>query len=161
MGSKAWGIILLTVITLFSITSFEAYHQEMKNLDEISRLKDNLKKTEAVLTEVFQEKFEIERLRVDEVTVSSYSSDINQCDRNPHETSSGLNVSPNCAALSRDLPIAKHKHILAVGLGTIRNEDTMAASKTKQVDLWMPDKTAAQHFGIKKSVKIMWLDNAK
>ena len=153
---KYLPIIAVTTLALIN----HIHHTNNKNnlLEEIEKHKDEKAMMNDLLTLVFQEEFDIERLRVDEVLVSSYSSEKSQCWGDPHETSSGKTVSTNCVALSRDLPINKHQNILAVGIGTLRHEDTMHSRKTKQIDIWMPDKKAATAFGLRENVTIMWLD---
>jgi 3D (Asp-Asp-Asp) domain-containing protein len=146
------------LITLLLISNFLiAPLTRAKEENEI--LKDKLEAQNDILSLVFQEEFDIERLVLDEVDVSAYSSDKNQCWGDPHETSTGTTVSTNCVATSRDLPIPKGKHILAVSIGTLRNEDTMNQRYEKTIDIWMPDKKAAKAFGRKNKVTIMWLED--
>jgi len=160
MGTK--GIIIIILLFWIGITTllFSAARRLEKNTEaKIALLENKIKAEEEILSHVFQQKFNINKLRTAEVKVHAYNSEVRQCDKNPHETSTGLIVSPNCVAVSRDLPIPKFKHILAVGIGTLRNEDTMGESNKKSLDIWMPDRIAAKAFGVKEKVKIMWLDD--
>lgn len=157
MGSKTWTVGLIGVI-LWLIVSYTSFQEKQQLLQNIVELRQNNAKLTNILGQVFQEDFDLTRLKIDAVTVSSYSSDYNQCDSEPYITSSGSTVSPGCIATSRDLPIAKNKHILAVGIGTLRNEDTMHKRHNKSLDVWLPDKKAAKAFGIRKNVTIMWLE---
>lgn len=151
--------IILLIITIGYAIWFDHQLKEIKSLKAANEMLTNEKASmENVLSLIFQEKFELARLKIDEVTVSAYFSEKKQCDNDPHITSTGKVVSPGCASLSRDLPPDKRKSFLLTGIGVFRNEDTMHKRKAKQVDLWIPDKIAAKEFGIKKA-QIMWLDS--
>ena len=86
------------------------------------------------------------------VKVTAYSPRIEETDSTPDITAANTKVRPGIIAVSRDLfnkgwIFGKKVYIKSLGIFTI--EDLMAKRKTNQIDIFMPDTTAALAFGRK------------
>lgn len=99
------------------------------------------------------------------VTVTAYSSDVEQCDGDPFVTASGERVRPGGVALSRDM-LARwggeieygDSVVLEFGDGRLwimEVLDTMAARWERRVDVWCATKGEALRFGKVEDV-VMW-----
>jgi 3D (Asp-Asp-Asp) domain-containing protein len=92
------------------------------------------------------------------VTVTAYSSRVEETDDSPHVTASGVYVRRGIVALSRDLfdlGIRKGDAVFLHGYGILYVEDSMHPRKQRQVDVWISDTTAAKLHGVSKST-LMW-----
>lgn len=84
------------------------------------------------------------------VKVTAYSPRQEETDSTPDITAANTKVRPGIVAVSRDLfdkgwIFGKKVYIKSLGIFTI--EDLMAKRKTNQIDIFMPDTTAALAFG--------------
>lgn len=143
------------------ITDLKAAHatQLKQEQERLEQVQDKLAIASDVLTVVFDEPWDPERLRMEEVEVSAYSSTKKQTDASPWKTASGQDVGPWTCGVSRDLrkTIPNGKHILFSGGGVAVRNDKMHVRYAKSVDLWCPDETAAKIFG-RKITTIIWLE---
>jgi 3D (Asp-Asp-Asp) domain-containing protein len=89
------------------------------------------------------------------VTITAYSSTIDQTDKTPWITASLTRARPGVLALSRDLigtftpgaPFEYGDLVLVSGVGLFRVEDTMNARWKSRADIWFPTKYMARHWG--------------
>lgn len=143
------------------ITDLKATHatQLKQEQERLEQVQDKLSIASDVLTVVFDEPWDPERLRMEEVEVSAYSSTKKQTDASPWKTASGQDVGPWTCGVSRDLrkTIPNGKRILFSGGGVAIRNDKMNARYVRSVDLWCPDETAAKAFG-RKTTTTIWLD---
>ena len=85
------------------------------------------------------------------VVITAYSSTIEETDASPFITASGTYVRDGIIA-ANFLKIGTHVKIPALyGDKIFVVEDRMAAKNYGKVDIWMPSKTAALQFGVKKA----------
>lgn len=95
------------------------------------------------------------------ITVTAYSSTVDQCDDTPFQTASMTTVRPGIIALSRDLirrynpeaPFSYGDEVFVEGYGKFTVEDTMNKRYSRRADIWFPSRSEARHFG-KKSLTI-------
>lgn len=89
------------------------------------------------------------------VTVTAYSSTMDQTDSTPFLTASNRRVRPGIVALSRDLlreytpgaPFTFGDKVEIRGVGVFTVEDTMNPRYEKRVDIWFASRTAARKWG--------------
>lgn len=94
------------------------------------------------------------------VTVTGYSSTVDQTDDTPFVTASNTRVRRGVIALSRDLlreftpaaPFAFGDLLEIEGVGTFRVEDTMAERYRQRADIWFSSRVAAQQWGRRHQV---------
>jgi 3D (Asp-Asp-Asp) domain-containing protein len=95
------------------------------------------------------------------ITVTAYSSTVDQCDDTPFLTASMTAVRPGVIALSRDLirrynpeaPFSYGDEVFVEGYGMFTVEDTMNKRYSRRADIWFPSRSEARDFG-KKSLTI-------
>ena len=79
----------------------------------------------------------------------------------PGKTASGIRVRDGILALSRDLEyqldMCFGEQVKLEGLGTYSFQDRMASYKTMQADIWMPGRSQALHFGVKRNIMLIKL----
>lgn len=77
----------------------------------------------------------------------------------PGKTASGIRVRDGILALSRDLEynmdVQFGDQVKLEGLGTYRFEDRMASYKRRQADIWMPCRSKAMRFGVKRNIMLV------
>jgi 3D (Asp-Asp-Asp) domain-containing protein len=89
------------------------------------------------------------------ITVTGYSSTIDQTDDSPLITAMNTTVHPGMLALSRDLlreytggaPFRFGDVVELEGLGVFTVEDTMNPRYTKRADIWFQSRQAAERWG--------------
>ncbi|MBU1699392.1 MAG: 3D domain-containing protein [Candidatus Eisenbacteria bacterium] len=94
------------------------------------------------------------------VTITAYSSTIDQTDKTPWLTASLTRTRPGVLALSRDLiktyapdaPFDYGDLVLVSGVGLFRVEDTMNARWENRADIWFPTKYQARRWGNRKGL---------
>lgn len=125
--------------------------------DRADLLEDRLAVAEEVLSILFNEKWDADRMQMDEVTVTGYSSTKDQTDDTPFITANGEFVSRGGVALTDDLPIKYGQFILMIdeqGAQLVRKNDHTPGRKG--LDLWQPNRTAAKAVG-RSTKTIIWL----
>lgn len=91
------------------------------------------------------------------VTLSAYSSTVDQCDGNPFITASGTHVHDGTIALN-GYPFGTKVMFPAVfGNKVFTVEDRTAARFSGRADIWFPSRSAALKFGIKRGVQMVIL----
>jgi len=79
----------------------------------------------------------------------------------PGRTASGIRVQDGIVALSRDLErqlaVQFGDQINLEGLGTYSFQDRMASYKRMQADIWMPGRSQALRFGVKRNILLVKL----
>jgi 3D (Asp-Asp-Asp) domain-containing protein len=77
----------------------------------------------------------------------------------PGKTSSGIRVRDGILALSRDLEnnldMSFGDQVTLEGLGTYSFQDRMASYKRMQADIWMPGRSEALQFGVKRNIMLV------
>ncbi len=92
-----------------------------------------------------------------QVTVSAYTSAVDETDQSPHYTAQGKPTRPGTLALSRDLlrtftpdaPFDFGDRVLIPGMGIYLVEDTMHPRWTRKADIWFSDRTTALRWGVR------------
>lgn len=133
------------------------YHRAEALETKLEQAQDRLTIAEDTLSLVFKKPWNPEKLRMEEVTVTAYSSTRGQTDDNPWETSTGEHVGPSGAALSRDLPVPDGTTVLAVDIGTVIINDTTNRRCKKTLDIWVGSTQAARAFG-RQTTTLLWLE---
>lgn len=77
----------------------------------------------------------------------------------PGRTASGIRVQDGILALSRDLEYNMDMRfgdqVKLEGIGTFSFQDRMASYKRMQADIWVPHRSEAMHFGIKRNIMLL------
>lgn len=103
------------------------------------------------------------------LTASAYTSSPRETDRSPHITATGARTRKGIVAISRDLlpSLPYGSRVTLQDLGSIQGrgvgkfnsyfkdvvfvvEDTMHRRKSYRMDVWMPDRSVALQFGVRK-----------
>lgn len=105
--------------------------------------------------------FDAQAMRDEQVTVSAYSSTRAQTDSTPWTTADMSGVRPGIVAVSRDLMselgLQFGQRIYLSGFGIFEVRDVMHRRWSRRVDIWCPDKTAAEMIGVQPAI-MTWLD---
>jgi 3D (Asp-Asp-Asp) domain-containing protein len=163
-----WCVLFtLLVIGLVAVWPMKTLEQQIDKLkDEVAELHTDLAYCEAelerddtIFMSIFGDRWSRSKpmYRVN-VTVTAYSSRVEETDDSPHVTASGVYVRRGIVALSqdlRDLGIETGDAVFLYGYGILYVEDSMHPRKHRQVDVWIADTTAAQLHGVSKST-LMW-----
>lgn len=103
------------------------------------------------------------------LTASAYTSAIRETDHNPHITATGARTRKGVVAISRDLlpSLPYGSRVTLQDLGSVQGrgagkynayfkdvvfvvEDTMNKRHSYRMDVWMPDRSMALQFGVRK-----------
>lgn len=132
-----------------------------------SRLKTvegQVQKARDILDNVFGQPVEPDELQTVSVTITAYSSTVDQCDSTPYIAANNKPVRVGTLALSRDLlkefGIEYGQRVLIPGYGVFEVRDTMNARWQRRVDIWESDRQAARMFG-KQQGKLIWMPLGK
>ena len=103
-------------------------------------------------------------LQMEHVTVTAYSSTIEETDSTPFIAAWGDSVGAGTIAISRDLltELSRGQRVLLFLNGHSSAPDTFVVNDKmnrrwkKRVDIWFENKQAAYRFGKKKEVLLLW-----
>lgn len=94
------------------------------------------------------------------VEVTCYTSEVRQTDSTPYHTADGSTVRVGIIAVSRDmlaeLGLKYGQRVALAGYGIFEIRDTMNSRWRRRVDIWLPDKRAAQLHGV-KATTLLWV----
>jgi 3D (Asp-Asp-Asp) domain-containing protein len=125
---------------------------------QVSSLEYLLERDERILRDVFGGWSREHATYGAKVTVTAYSSTVDQTDSSPYVTADGSTVRRGYIAVSRDLltelGLTMGQRVLLVGYGVFEIRDKMNARFSRRVDIWMADRKAAKLHGVKHSLMI-------
>ena len=131
---------------------------------QLETVEGQLQQTRDILDNVFGQPVEPDELQTVQVTITAYSSTVDQCDSTPYIAASNKPVRVGTLALSRDLlkefGIEYGQRVLIPGYGIFEVRDTMNARWQRRVDIWESDRQAARMFG-KQQGKLIWMPLGK
>lgn len=124
------------------------------------RVREELDRAMDLLATCFGHPVALERVRTLPVTLTAYSSTVDQCDATPHITASLQSVRPGVIAVSDDLVkemgLQFGQKVLIPGHGIFEVQDRMHPRWQRTVDIWVGDRKAALLFG-KRQGTLMWV----
>jgi 3D (Asp-Asp-Asp) domain-containing protein len=124
------------------------------------RVREELDQAMELLATCFGHPVALERVRTLPVTLTAYSSTVDQCDSTPHITASQQSVRPGVIAVSDDLVkemgLRFGQKVLIPGHGIFEVQDRMHPRWRRTVDIWVGDRKAALLFGRRQGT-ILWV----
>ncbi|MBE0597060.1 MAG: 3D domain-containing protein [Desulfuromonadales bacterium] len=124
------------------------------------RVREELDQALELLATCFGHPVALERVRTLPVTLTAYSSTVDQCDSTPHITASQQSVRPGVIAVSDDLVkemgLRFGQKVLIPGHGIFEVQDRMHSRWQRTVDIWISDRKAALLFG-KRQGTLLWV----
>jgi 3D (Asp-Asp-Asp) domain-containing protein len=163
--------LLLVLILTASAVGAVYYSIGMQDkLDRVTRTAENAEKerdlyrqhyegSAKVLSLIFDEPWDANRVSYKDVFVSAYTSTPEETDSAPWTTANNEHVVPGGAAFSRDIPIPFGKRVILAGegmQGIVYKNDVMNKRLSDSVDIWCPEKQAAKAFG-RQNATAIWL----
>lgn len=130
----------------------------------LETVEGQLQQTRDILDNIFGQQVEPKALQTVQVTITAYSSTVDQCDSTPYIAANNKPVRVGTLALSRDLlkefEIEYGQRVLIPGYGVFEVRDTMNARWQRRVDIWESDREAALMFG-KQQGQLIWMPLGK
>ncbi|MFO7983660.1 MAG: hypothetical protein R6V08_09435 [Desulfuromonadales bacterium] len=130
----------------------------------LETVEGQLQQTHDLLDNIFGQAVEPDGLQTVPVTITAYSSTVDQCDSTPYIAANNKPVRVGTLAVSRDLleefGIEYGQRVLIPGYGIFEVRDTMNARWQRRVDIWESDRQAARMFG-KQQGKLIWMPLGK
>jgi 3D (Asp-Asp-Asp) domain-containing protein len=163
-----WTLIACLLIILFSGGQQNKDLRSMVKYSQADRqmLFEELQADDAILQQIFDGQWDRSRpvLSVP-VTVSCYTSRVQETDSTPHETADGSLVRRGVIAISPDiqneLGITFGDRIVLDGYGTMEVRDVMNPRWRRRVDIWSSDLQAARLHGVVPDVTMTWLGRSQ
>jgi 3D (Asp-Asp-Asp) domain-containing protein len=125
---------------------------------ELESTRDELSRALSVLGDVFGHEVKPDELQSVPVTITAYSSSIDQCDSTPYIAANNEPVRVGVLAVSPDmkkeLGIRFGQRVLLPGYGLFEVCDVMNPRWKRRVDIWESDRQAARLFGKRQGVMI-------
>lgn len=126
--------------------------------NELESTRDELNRALSVLSDVFGHTVKPSELRSVQVTITAYSSTIDQCDSTPYIAANNEPVRVGALAVSPDMQkefgIRFGQRVLIPGYGLFEVCDVMNPRWKRRVDIWESDRQAARLFGKRQGVMI-------
>lgn len=126
---------------------------------ELAATQQKLGQALTLLEDCFGGPFDLEEIKTTTVTITAYSSTVDQCDKTPHITASNKPVRVGILAVSVDLleelGLSFGQRVLIPGYGLFEIQDTMHTRWRRRVDIWESDREAARRFG-KQEGTLIW-----
>jgi 3D (Asp-Asp-Asp) domain-containing protein len=114
-----------------------------------------------LIEEIFGHPVDLNSVRSVPVTITAYTSTVEQCDATPYVTASMHGVRTGVLAVSRDLidemGLYFGKRVLIPGHGVFEVRDLMNRRWKQRVDIWHEDIEVARHFG-RQTGTLMWFE---
>lgn len=160
VGSSAVTHYLSPVASLRQDVSY--LEAEMASaVADLEVLVAEIKRDDAILSTIFGKFERSSPIYTMPVTVTCYTSRVQETNANPYETASGSLVSRGIVAVSRDLleeiGLSYGQRVFLDGYGIYVVTDTMNSRHRRRVDIWTGDLQAAKLHGKKDSVAMMWV----
>lgn len=167
-------IRMLTVIfMLFTVIGIDQYFQRnaeaesqgmeflrIKEIDENLLLRKDLERAMAILEVCFNTPISLDRVRSVPITLTAYTSTVQECDDTPYFTASDQAVRPGIISVSNDLVkemgLKFGQRVLIPGHGVFEVQDRMSPRLRRTVDIWMADRRVALLFGKQKGT-LLWI----
>lgn len=131
---------------------------------ELVETRKELQQAMSLLLACFGHPVELKHVKSTAVTITAYSSTVDQCDATPHMTASDKPVRVGILAVSRDLINEKGlsfgQRVLLPGYGLFEVRDLMNPRWQRRVDIWESDPEAARLFGQQKG-SLIWVDQKR
>ena len=123
------------------------------------QVRDDLTLAMGLLEECFGHPVDLHTVRSVPVTLTAYSSTVDQCDSMPHITASLHPVRIGIVAISDDLMeemgLTFGQRVLIPGHGLFQVQDRMNSRWHRRVDIWHEDRKAARLFGQQEGT-LLW-----
>jgi 3D (Asp-Asp-Asp) domain-containing protein len=133
-------------------------------VQELATARKDLQRALSLLVECFGHPVDLKQVKSTAITITAYSSSVDQCDSTPHLTASAQPVRVGILAVSRDLieemGLAFGQRVLLPGYGLFEVRDLMHPRWRRKVDIWESDREAAKLFG-KQQGTLIWVDSKK
>jgi len=127
---------------------------------ELEKTRADLEKAMNLLVTCFGEDVQLAKVQTVPVTITAYSSTVDQCDSTPHITASLKPVRVGTIAVSPDmikeLGLFFGQRVLLPGYGIFEVRDLMNPRWKRRVDIWESDREAARFFGLQKGT-LIWV----
>ena len=135
-----------------------------QTFEQLMRTSAELNRALSILEDCFGAPVRLDEVRSVPVTLTAYSSTVDQCDATPHVTATNRPVRIGIVAVSDDLRkelgITFGTRVLIPGHGVFEVQDKMNSRWTRRVDIWHNDREAAMGFG-KQEGLLIWMATAK
>jgi 3D (Asp-Asp-Asp) domain-containing protein len=130
-------------------------------LNAAAQLRDDLDQALGLLEECFGHPVDLQGVRSTSVTLTAYSSTVEQCDATPYLTASDQSVHVGIIAVSDDLMkelgLRFGQRVLIPGYGLFEIQDRMHPRWHRRVDIWQENSEVARRFGNRPGT-IIWID---
>jgi 3D (Asp-Asp-Asp) domain-containing protein len=137
-----------------------AEFSQIPKADENSLLRKDLEQAMAILEVCFNTPVTLERVRSVPITLTAYTSTVEECDDTPYFTASDKPVRPGIISVSADLVremgLKFGQRVLIPGHGIFEVQDRMNPRLRRTVDIWMADRKVALLFGRQKGT-LFWI----
>jgi len=123
----------------------------------IAHLEQQVKRDNDIFKVIFGEEWSRDDALFEaKVTITAYSSSVDQTDSTPHQTADMSTVRVGLIAVSRDLldelGLVMGERVFIPGYGMFEIRDKMNKRYRRRVDIWMADRTAAELHGVKQGL---------
>ena len=158
--------LLIGALTMFPAlgmlkTEVSEQKQQINKLQQdLSYCDNELRRDDTIFMSVFGSDWRRDKpMYRTPVTVTAYSSRVEETDDTPHLTADMTFVRVGIIAVSRDildeLGLTMGQRVLLTGYGVFEVHDKMNKRYRRRVDIWMPDHLAANLHGVQQS-QMMW-----
>lgn len=135
------ALLLISVFALFILLNYLNTTQKYEK--EIQKIKEEIEKQKQRIDRIYQGKIE--------VIATAYTSSKEECDSDPYISASGQRVFWGMIATDKKFRFGT-KFYIPFFQKTFIALDRGGKIKGNRIDIWMPTKTEAMKFGIKKLV---------
>lgn len=161
IGVSAAGFVLAAGVHAWkeSVQGPEPQSPLVSLKNELNSTRDELSRALSVLDDVFGHAVKPAELKSVQVTITAYSSTIDQCDSTPYIAANNEPVRVGVLAVSPDMQkefgIRFGQRVLIPGYGLFEVCDVMNPRWKRRVDIWESDRNAARLFG-KRQGTMIW-----
>ncbi len=174
---KRWVIVLLSAAVI--VLSMDAYLRAERGVTGLApnqpirqesfqqwmKTSSDLNRALSILEDCFGVPVSLDAVRSVPVTITAYSSTVDQCDATPYVTATNRPVRIGILAVSDDLRtelgITFGTKVLIPGHGVFEVQDKMNPRWRRRVDIWHNDREAAMGFGKQEGLLIWAAKGAK